>query len=212
MADRIELFAARLLELHALLIGGDQTAVEQLADELWPLLYRRLRRSFPHTAADFIADASNDAMLTYAQRPHAFDSSRQVPLDHFLYGIAARILRDRLRSDRRRFVRESAYAEHILWAYGGHIDDRATTARAAMKELRDALPFVCNQTELSAMVAWLNEDDTGVVAVRLGLSNLRLKEQRREVKRFTARVIKRLQRYLHVGMSKRRSHSRVEKK
>jgi hypothetical protein len=113
-----------------------------------------------------------------------------VPLDRFLYGVAARILRDRLRSDTRRDVRERDYAEHVQRAYGHQTTDR-TTSYAAVQEVRRALPYVCDPTELAAMVAWLNEDDTGVVAVRLGLSDLRPTEQRREVKRFTARVIKR---------------------
>ena len=44
------------------------------------------------------------------------------------------------------------------------------------------------------MVAWLNEDDTGIVAVCLGVSHLPAAEQRREVRRFIDRVIKRLRR------------------
>jgi hypothetical protein len=77
VADKIDPSAARLLELHAGVIGGDRAALEQLADELWLPLCGRLRRSFPRAATDLIADASNDAILTYAARPHEFDVSRR---------------------------------------------------------------------------------------------------------------------------------------
>ena len=186
LADRVEASAARLLE--------------QLAGELWLPLCRRLRRSFPRAATDLVADASNDAILAYAARPQEFDVSRRVPLDHFLFGIAARILRDRLRSDKRRDVREGDYGKHILQAYGHQTDDRATS-HVAVQEVRRARALVCNPTELAAVVAWLNEDDTGIVAVRLGLSHLPPVEQRREVKRFTARVIMRLRRHFRGGPS-----------
>jgi hypothetical protein len=81
----------------------------------------------------------------------------------------------------------------MLLAYG-QTDDRATSD-AAVQELRRALAIVCDPAELAAVLAWLDRDDTGVVAVCLGLSNLEPMEQRHEVRRFTARVIKRLKRH-----------------
>jgi DNA-directed RNA polymerase specialized sigma24 family protein len=200
LADPLEPSSACLLELHVRVVDGDRVALNQLAGELWLPLCRRLRQSFPRAGADVVADASNDAIPTYAARPNGFDSSRGVPLDHFLYGIAARILRDRLRTDKRRDGREGDYAAHILQAYGHQVDDPATS-RAAVQEVRRALALVCSPTELAAALAWLDEDDTGIVAVRLGVSHLRPEEQRREVRRFTDRVIKRLRR--HFGGGKR---------
>jgi DNA-directed RNA polymerase specialized sigma24 family protein len=138
VADKIDPSAARLLALHARMIAGDRAALEQLANELWLPLCRRLRRSFPRASADLVADASNDAVLTYAARPLEFDVSRRVPLDHFLYGIGARILRDQLRSDKRRDARDTHYGKHILLAYGHQTDDSATS-HAAVQELRRAL-------------------------------------------------------------------------
>ena len=194
LADPLEPSPARFLDLHVRVVNGDRVALNKLAGELWLPLCRRLRRSFPRAAADVVADASNDAILTYAARPAAFDASRQVPLQHFLYGIAARILRDRLRSDERRVVRESEYADHFLQSIGDRTDDGAM-AGAAVQQVRGALQLVCNASELRAMVAWLNEDDTEIIAVCLGVSNLRPSERRREAKRFIDRVIKRLRRH-----------------
>jgi DNA-directed RNA polymerase specialized sigma24 family protein len=194
LADQLEPSAARLLALHARVVDGDRVALNPIVGEVWIPLCRRLRQSFPSASADLAADASNDAILTYAARPPEFDVGRGVPLDHFLYGIAARILRDRIHTDRRRDKREGDYAAHILQAYGHQVDDRATS-RAAVQEARRALALVCGPTELAAALAWLDEDDTGIVAVRLGVSHLSTAEQRREVRRFTARVIKRLRRH-----------------
>lgn len=194
VSERDESSAARLLALHAEVIAGDRAALEQIAVDLWRPLCRRLRREFPYAPTDLRIDASNDALLTYSARPYAFEADRFIRLDSFLFGIAARILRDRLRSDRRRLVRESVYAKHSLQRHRCQTAERAK-ARVTAKDIRDALRFVCNPTELLAMMAWLNEDDVGVVAARLGVSHLGPTEQRREVKRLMARVIKRLQRY-----------------
>lgn len=193
MGDRIEPARPRLPDLHARVTCGDSSALGQLASEVSPLLRRRLRRSFQRASTDLIIDAANDAILAYATRPQVFDASRNVPLDGFLYGIAARILRDRLRGEQRRHVRERAYAEHVERAFGDRTDNRATSS-AVIQAVRRALPLVCDPTELAAVVVWLHEDDSGAVAVRLGLSHLERTEQRREVKRFISRVAKRLRR------------------
>lgn len=193
MGDRIEPARPGLPDLHLRVTRGDSSALGPLASEVSPLLRRRLRRSFQRASADLIIDAANDAILTYATRPHIFDASRNVPLDGFLYGIASRILRDRLRTEQRRQVRERAYVEHVERAFGNRTDDRATSS-AAIQAVRQALPLVCDPTELAAIVVWLDEDDSGAVAVRLGLSHLQRTEQRREVRRLISRVAKRLQR------------------
>jgi hypothetical protein len=83
--------------------------------------------------------ADTDAFLTYVARPFAFDAARQVPLDGFLYGIAARILRDRLRSDGRRSLREGNYAERIGMTRGDRADERGVS-RVALGEVRQAHP------------------------------------------------------------------------
>lgn len=91
MGERIEPVRPRLFDLHARAIRGDNSALGQLASEVAPLLRRRLRRSFQRASADRIIDAANDAILSYAAPPHVFDVGRKVPLDGFVYGIAAHV-------------------------------------------------------------------------------------------------------------------------
>jgi len=174
-------------------ISGDREALEQLATKLRLPLRHRLRLTFPRAPSDLHTEASNDALLIYAAKPQAFEVGRNVPLERFLYGIAVHVLRDRLRSDQRRCLREREYAELCVQA-DESLDGRAAPIEA-VQDLRRALPLVCNSIELAAMLAWLDQDDTGVVAVCLGLSHLRGTEQRREVKHCLARIVRRLQRH-----------------
>ena len=106
MADPLDESAARLLALHHCVRDGNRAALEQLAAELLRPVCRRLRRQFPRAGLDLVADAADDAILVYAARPRLFDPARGVSLAAFVYGIAARVLRDRLRADERRSVRE----------------------------------------------------------------------------------------------------------
>ena len=106
MADRNDASAVRLRELHVRLLGGDRDALDPMWDELWRPLCRRLRRQFSRAQADLVADAATDAIRAYVERPQAFDPAQHVPLDVFVYGIAWRMLRDRLRADGRRSERQ----------------------------------------------------------------------------------------------------------
>jgi hypothetical protein len=194
VGDGSEQIACRHLELHARAIRGERAAVERLADELWGPVCRRLRRAFPRAAIDLIVDATHDAIVAYTSRPLSFAADRRVPLDRFVFGVAARILRDRVRSEARRSRRERDYAAHMWQTQAERPDDRVTS-RIAARELQRALTVVCSGTELSAMAAWLSGDDHDALARCLGLARLGRTERQQAVKRFMARVIKRLQRH-----------------
>jgi DNA-directed RNA polymerase specialized sigma24 family protein len=193
---------ARPIELHARVIEGDRTALEQLVAELHGPIRHRLRRSFPRTDPDDIADAATDAILTYIAQPHRFDEAREVPLGAFAYGIAVRILRDRLRSTMRRSAREQRYATHSMHAHRRQADDAHGTHAVLVHQLRSALALVCNAAELAAMAAWLNDAHTVVVADHLGAGGLEPKPRHHEVELFVKRITQRVRRHFRTIRSR----------
>jgi hypothetical protein len=152
MADPITPSAAHLLALHDAVIGGAARALEQIWVELHRPLCQRLPRRFRTAPVDLIEDAATDAIRTYGVNPLAFDRTRDVPLDIFVYGIGVRLLRDRLRTEKRRAARETEYAARQV-AYESA--DRATQCVLA-HEMRSALRDVCDDIERGApRRAWI---------------------------------------------------------
>jgi DNA-directed RNA polymerase specialized sigma24 family protein len=190
----IKMVRDQSLDLHIRVVRGDREALEQVAGELSPALRRRLRRAFPRTTPELIVEAAHDAILAYSARPLEFDIGRGVLLESYLYGIASRILRDRLRSLKRHSVRDGKYAQHTRQMHEYQIGDDAMLS-ATVRDVRAALPRICDGAELQAILAWLNDDDNDALVVNLNLSHLSKVERQAEVKRFWARMIKRLQRY-----------------
>jgi DNA-directed RNA polymerase specialized sigma24 family protein len=187
--------ARHSIGLHTRVIEGDRLALEQVVAELHGPLCHRLRRAFPRADTTDVADAATDAILTYVAQPHHFDEARMVPLGAFVYGIAARILRDRLRSHMRRSAREGRYAAHRMFV-SWHQPQDVYGARAVLAhELRCALALVCNTSELAAMAAWLNDAPTAVVAGHLGAGDLDPQPRHREIQRFVKRITQRLKRH-----------------
>jgi len=192
----------RLLELHARVLLGDRAAVEEIGESLLLPVHKRLHRFARRATGDLVANSTHDAIGVYLDRPEAFDL-RRGSLVQFVHGIAANLLRVNRRSSLRRAVREDDYAKEPRQIAEGSFMDPILRA-----ELRAALPRLCSPAELAAMKAFLNDDDTGRIAVHLGVAHLRLNEQRREKKRLYARVVKRLQRLW--GANPRSGRSRKE--
>jgi hypothetical protein len=185
----------RHIELHTCLLRHDGVATEQLIAELHLLLRHKLRRSFPRVDADDLVDAATDAILAYVAEPHRFDVTRDVPLAAYVGGIAANILRSRMRSQLRRSAREDRYAVHSMRVCQTQASNHGAHA-VLVQQLRRALAVVCSARELTAVMAWLEGRDYAVVATHLGAGELQPPCQRREVELFTRRVTKRLQRHL----------------
>jgi hypothetical protein len=76
--------SSQLLGLHRRLCDGDRTASEELAELILEPLVDAVSRRFPHHDKQTIWDGVVDALLDYCARPHQFDETRRVPLDHFL--------------------------------------------------------------------------------------------------------------------------------
>ena len=193
MADPIKPSSARLLALHDAVIGGDAAALGQIWVEIHRSLCGRLRRRFRKVPADLIEDAATDAICAYGANPIAFDRGRGVPLEIFLFGISSRLLRDRLRTEERRTVRETAYVTHRA-AYDSGAADRAPR-RVLAREVRTALREVCDESELAAIEAYLDHNDRALE--HLGLSERADADERHARKRLWNAVVKRVRRLLN---------------
>ena len=181
------------LQLHERLLAGDDDALGHVWSLLWRPLCRRLSRRYPHANADAVSDAVTDAIRIYAAKPEIFDAGRALP-DVYVFGIARRILRDSLRSDGRRQIRERA-AEVVLYGHRGRGADDVLS-QVAKTEVRSALLLICTPSEFLAFEAYLEGAGEAAVAVHLGLEHLQRDEQRRAEKRLKDALTKRLKRFL----------------
>lgn len=180
-----------LADLHARLIRRDPNALERLAEELIPFLKRTLRKRFRSAAEDLIVDATVDAFLEYAAHPHRLEASFAC-LDRVLLYAARRNLINFLEADRRRRLRESRYLEYVE----GTLDRRDPFPNGLdASSLQCLLSVAVNEGERKALRQWFaGERAVRPLAALLGRSDAPLTEQRKEVKRFKDRIIKRLRR------------------
>lgn len=163
-------------------------------------LRRTLRHRFPLAADDLLNDAAEDSVLDYLQRPGQFDPARGTTLPGFLLPSAVRNLQNLLQADARRRARESSYVgEQIARSCGEILRD--IEQRDLQEHLRRrALAVIVDDRERHALLRWLDGDRSSAsLAQALGLSDRRLSEQTREVKRFKDRVLKRLLRASRQG-------------
>lgn len=211
MADRNDASAACLLDLHARRLGGERAALDLMWEEMWHPLCRRLRWQFSRASTDLVADVATDAIRAYGERPQAFNLAQHVPLDVFVYGIAWRMLRDRLRADGRRSERERAAASvlHANQQSGDRI-----LMRVLVREIRSVLPLVCTPTELAAIMSWLDDERGHPRGAGHRRQHPADTDQRLVKKRLLARTIKRLQRLFKVpqGGGGKRPKRGTEKK
>jgi RNA polymerase sigma-70 factor, ECF subfamily len=183
--------------LHNRLLSGDRTALEELAEILLPSLCRQLRRAFPRSAHDIINDAVVDAIIGYGRDPSTFDPFRGPSLERFLYHVSWRNMADLLKAGARRLARETEYARQVTdqnrdTHIGGNTAFNASDGQSTWR-LADAAGVVGR--ERAALRCWLDgETRTAPLAAALGAAGLTPSEQRREVKRFKDRVLKRLAR------------------
>lgn len=183
---------ATIVRLHYRLLEGDTDAAEPMLACLLPHLVNRLQRRFRYSPGDCVIDAVEDALLEYIGRPARFDATRNVPLSAFLLRAAARNLINALESERRRRDREARYAT----------DNGVITMSDPLLDAHDRPNALSGDVtipseEREAYELWRKgERRTEVFAQALGLSSLALADQRREVKRFKDRLLKRIRRHL----------------
>jgi RNA polymerase sigma-70 factor (ECF subfamily) len=181
--------------LHARLLCGDPTALEELAEVLLPLLRRQLSRAFTTNADDIVNDAVIDSLIEYGRNPSIFDPLRGRPLERFLYHLSWRNAADSVKARMRRVAREEEYARLITIqnhtsSIGGNGDTDTYSVESDRWRL---LSIAATEPERAALRCWLDgERRTVPLAAALGAANLPISEKRREVKRFKDRVLKRL--------------------
>jgi DNA-directed RNA polymerase specialized sigma24 family protein len=188
---------ASVIDLHDLIIKGDQEALQELLDRLGGLLRRQLRRAFSHAPDDLIIDAANDALIEYALRPAMFDVSRNVPLERFLYRAAWRNLADSTKAAAKRREREARYVQLSPLLVDPAAERDPDSNCDDNVKLR-ILEIAAGPREQSDLLLWLNgERRTGPIAAVLGMNHLDAPGQRQEVKRFKDRLVKRIRRFPH---------------
>lgn len=185
-----------LTDLHNRFVGGDSAALETLFRRLFHKLQAQLRRAFPHTRSDLIADAVQEAFIDYSQSPTHFDPSRNISLERFLYCACWRNVADALQAETTRRMREAAFVELV-----SRHDSSTRELECVLFEndsmVRTALSLANTQCERAAARLWLvGERRTAPLAAALGVLALDTTEQRREVKRFKDRLSKRIERLL----------------
>jgi len=183
-----------IADLHARVICGDHTALDELLGHFIDVLPRRLSRHYRRAATDLLVDACDNALLDYAARPQQYDATFGVPLYNFLYRAAARNLVNLLEADRRRRAREAYYA-----AQHNNEPTAVDTRQTSIFDIdvtAAARAVVGPGHERDALIAWINGARPPALALALNLSHLPSSEQRREIKRFKDRMTKRLRRAL----------------
>ena len=193
MAERPTSHGDSLADLHSRVLLGDPAALEEIAARLLHLVVPPLQRRFPHVAADIVNDAVEDAILEYASRPRVFDPARSVPVSKFVYIASWRNLADLIKKDRRREMRKARFVDHLV---GVRTVDANVSSENEVADGVVLLEAAANNAERSALSVWLAGDrSTCSIAEALGMGHLTTQDQRREVKRFKDRILKRISRW-----------------
>lgn len=176
-------------------IQGDVEGLDELATCLLRILIPRLRRTHRRAPVDFLSDATEDAILEYGKNPERFDPARGVPLDRFVQLAATRNLANLLQADARRRKRDARYLD--LQPVSTNLTKDLHAGEEDGKNRQKWLSIVNRGPERRALITWLEgERRTDALAAILEISHLPQREQRREVKRFKDRILKRASRYL----------------
>lgn len=182
-------------DLHSRIVAGDRSVVEDFAARMLDILRRHLRRVFTNLPEEILSDAAEDSLLDYMRRPHTFDPERGVPLSAFLYRAASRNVIDIVRRDLHRRARETTYAATTLL-----LTLPCATFALRDHETRSPLDLAGGFETDERWALWMwTSGECGVsrLAAALGVAHLSQEDQRREVKRFKDRAVKRLRRAAH---------------
>jgi RNA polymerase sigma-70 factor (ECF subfamily) len=190
------------LRLHLALLEGDPLAPPDIAAAYLPPLADWIERAFPRVDSHLQQTAVEDAILNYIKRPRAFDP-RLGDLASYLRMAARGDLRNLLCQEERRHRHRIPWKVVEQAAERGNIPgedepayqvERAEEAAAWHAFLRS---FAASLTPVDRRVLELilaGEHSTQVFAAPLGLGELPVDIQEREVKRARDRLMKRLQR------------------
>jgi hypothetical protein len=189
---------ASLPDLHARVVDGDLMALEAIAEDVLPRLRRQLRRAFRRTTDDVLQDAAEDAVMDYARCPQRFDASSDESLDRCLYRAAWRNVADSVDADAKRRTREARYVNET--APRGRAPEMTEPSGSIDADLpRLILELAVSDTEREALRCVLTgERSMERLAQALGVGALPILDQRRTVKQFKDRILKRIARHASV--------------
>lgn len=188
-----------LLLLHRRILEGDRVAPAELIELLLSPLIGEMKHEYSTTDIHLISDGVTDALLEYCSRPGAFDQSRGVPLNRFLAKAAWRNVANLLRGETRRKAREAKAAEladqnivELQPEAGNTLRNAALDIKHGNEELARLLP---DPTDLQIFkLKAMGERRTGEFAKVMGITNLSMEQQRREVKKAKDRIDKIMER------------------
>ncbi len=190
------------LALHGrLLAGDDPTATVDLAVAYLTPLIKWLSTSDKEAHEDFCNHAAGDAILTLAKNPCSYDPNRGMTLFGFLKMSAQKDLQNLFRAENRhqknrKLVELSSldgkYSKEGDPFVSLPIREEADIARAKI------LPVVQNglsEAELRVLDLMLAEEKkTAALAQAYGIGDLPKNEQKRQIKRVTDKLKKRIER------------------
>ena len=182
-----------LLVLHECLRQGDRLASEVLISVLLEPLVREMERKFPRTDPHQVCDGVTDALLDVCSRPGTFDPGRSVPLDRFIAQAAWRNIRDTLRGEKRRKVREEKASdlsvENLVALPPPAANSEESLSQRWRQQTDDLMRTLDNPMDrkiLELKLAGVRRTDE--FAQVIGITHLPIAEQRRAVKRAKDRI------------------------
>ena len=192
-----------LNSFHARLLADDPTASADLCEYFLPILVGQLASKIPTLDAHQIQEAVVDVLLNYIEQPTRYDPTRG-SLSSYLTMSARGDVLNALQREERRNKRllpletgdEDVEVERWQRNIGVKMLEDLVLDAAASAQVKELLQAVsrsdADQQVLQLMLD--GERDTAVFAEVLGLQDLEVAEQRRQVKQLKDRLIKRLQR------------------
>jgi hypothetical protein len=188
----MELDQQYLLSLHHRLLTGDRVATEAVISALLTPLSQEIQRKYPRTDPHQVGEGVTDALLDYCERPATFDATRNVPLDRFLSQAAWCNVRDLLRGEKRRKLREekvAMFAEELVALPDSAANSEESRAKQTVEQTADLMKTLDNPTDRKILALKLaGERRTVEFAKVLGVEHLAPVDQRRAVKQAKDRI------------------------
>jgi RNA polymerase sigma-70 factor (ECF subfamily) len=186
------------------LVERDPVAPAELIEACIELLVNRLRRAFNNINDPHLVDeAVEDALLNYIQFPEKYSPSRGRLTSYLLMSARGDLL-NKLESESRRQTHETRLEDvelrlslrNILVEEDEPVHDLDIYQEYSMDDInlkvQQIIPDDIDKKVVELILE--NERKTESYAKILGISDLDIKEQRRQVKRVKDRLLKRLQR------------------
>lgn len=185
---------------HCSLLEGDPTAPDRVARASLEQLVVDVERRFRNVPADFLEQATIDAVWEYLRHPERCRGTSSESVYAYLRSIAQNKVLDALRRDRRRQSREEAWVQQMAdeaEPEAVELRDAATTVEqdeetaareAALAEIMEALDSEVDRRLLQLRLS--GERKTSAFAEVLGIVNLPASEQRKVVKQNKDRIDK----------------------